>query len=125
LEARAQDRVEKALGLKCFDYVEAADHNSFSEPDVIAANVDNCRFSPRAGALIRPALTNSFYKEERGIAGDPSRQYMTVYLATRFRAWLSRRSGSSFVLCWNLQLVQRRGIAQRRVELRLAMCRPA
>jgi len=66
---------ERALGLKCFDYAEVADCNSFSEPDVVAANVDKVPLLAARWSLDPACIDERFLQEERGIAGDPSRRY--------------------------------------------------
>jgi len=66
---------EKELDLKCFDYTETAERNSFAEPDVIATNVDKVPLLAARWSLDPACIDERLLEQERGIAGEPSRSY--------------------------------------------------
>jgi hypothetical protein len=66
---------ETELDLKCFDYTETPERNSFTEPDVIATNVDKVPLLAARWSLDPACIDERLLEQERGIAGEPLRRY--------------------------------------------------
>jgi len=68
-------RAEKELELKCFDYGEAAERNSFGQPDAVALNVDKLPLLAARWSLDPARIDQRFLENECGIAGEIWRRY--------------------------------------------------
>ena len=66
---------EKELGLKCFDYTETAERNSFFEPDFISTNVDKVPLLAARWSLDPTCIDGRLLERERGITGEPTQRY--------------------------------------------------
>ncbi len=66
---------EKELELKCFDYTETAERNSFFEPDFIATNVDKVPLLAARWSLDPACIDGRLLEQERGKTGEPSQRY--------------------------------------------------
>ena len=63
---------EKALDLKCFDYVESGGRPSSAESDLIAANVEKVPLLAARWSLDPACIDERLLEHERGVAGEPS-----------------------------------------------------
>jgi hypothetical protein len=63
---------EKDLGLKCFEYGEAAGPVAFGQPDIAACNADKVPLLAARWSIDPGRIDARFLQMERGIAGEPS-----------------------------------------------------
>jgi hypothetical protein len=66
---------ERDLGVKCYDYTEAAERSFSGQPDPIATNVEKVPLLAARWSLDPARLDERFLETERGIAGEPSLRY--------------------------------------------------
>jgi hypothetical protein len=66
---------ETELDLKCFDYTESLEHETFGQPDVFAANVEKVPLLAERWSLDPARIDGALLEQEHGIAGEPSRRY--------------------------------------------------
>jgi len=68
-------QAEHDLALKCFDYAEVAERDSFSGPDAISLNVDKVPLLAARWSLDPAGIEERFLAAEPGIAGEPPRRF--------------------------------------------------
>jgi len=68
-------QAENELNLKCYDYAEPADRESFAAPDPIATNVDKVPLLAARWSLDPARIDDRFLEALPGIAGEPSRRF--------------------------------------------------
>ncbi len=71
----ARTAVEKELDLKCYNYFETPERQSFSQPEPVALNVDKVPLLAARWSIDPGHLDERFLEHEQGIAGDTSRRY--------------------------------------------------
>ncbi len=71
----ARTVAEKELALKCFDYGDAGQGNSFGQPDGVLTNVDKVPLLAARWSLDPAGIDERFLEHEQGVAGEPSRRY--------------------------------------------------
>lgn len=66
---------EKELDLKCYDYAEAAERTSFSQPETVVLNVDKVPLLAARWSIDPGHVDERLLEHEQGIVGEPSRRY--------------------------------------------------
>ncbi len=68
-------QAENELELKCFDYTEGAERESFDQPDSLSTNTDKVPLLAARWSLDPARIDGRFLEAAAGIAGEPPRRY--------------------------------------------------
>jgi hypothetical protein len=67
--------VERELGMRCYDYMDALARVTFGQPDAISQNVEKVPQLAARWSLDPAGIDERLLEQGQGIAGEPSRRY--------------------------------------------------